>query len=414
MNRKNSHAFQLIVLLAIVILVAGCSSADQDPSAENAQPDRANDSPGSVLAPPGDGLSLDDPAAGLPGLSAYLATLTLQFDGSQDSETMTWSRTYQLRVSRSGEAFRQLEIQSLLQEAGGNPTSRLITENGNFQYQVIDQQACTATAMEQATPLEELWELATFLPALRGGQAAGEEMIEGILARQVTFDELSLGQAELTDSTGQVWLIDDNGIVLRYSLVQSAPLDFFGEGLEGTLRWEYQLSEINQPQPLSLPEGCQPPLVLDVPLPSDARNVSQSDRFLDYKTSLEEVQILDFHRQSLEGDGWQLVDGSAFSELGADGFDFGDFDMSGFDSSEFDEEGFDWSEFDPSQFDDDSYTDEEYDFLGEGMDSSLSDTSTQGIYLFKRENEKLTVLVLQDGDTRSVTISLTTGEDTPE
>lgn len=414
MNRKNSLAFQLIVLLSIVILVAGCSSDDQGPSAENAQPDRANDSPGSVLAPPGNGLSLDDPATGLPGLSAYLATLTLQFDGKQDGEPMAWSRTYQLRVSRSGDSFRQLEIQSLLQDAGRNPTSRLITETGNYQYQVIDQQACTAIAMEQAAPLKELWELATFLPPFRGGQAAGEELVEGILARQVTFDELALGQAELSDSSGQVWLAADSGVVLRYSLVQTAPVDFFGEGLEGTLRWSYQLSEINQLQPLSLPEDCQPPLVLDLPLPADARNVSQSDRILDYTTSLEEGQILDFHRQSFEAEGWQLVDSSAFSELGADGFDFGDFDMSGFDSSEFDAEAFDWSEFDLSGFEDDSYDDEEYDFLGEEMDSSLSDISAPGIYLFKRESQKLTMLVFHDGDNRSVTISLTTGEDTPE
>ncbi len=381
MKRNQSLAFLFVLMLSMVILVTGCSAASQ----ESSQSDASNESSGGDFASLNQGSSLHDLAAGLSGLSGYLATLTLEFEGKLNGEPLTWSRTYQLRVSRSGKGFRQLEQQTVSPNPSGNPTSRLITDFGNYQYQKIGQQACTAVAKSESIPLSELWELAGWLPAVYGGQAAGQETIEGTLARRYTFDERSLGQVELTDSSGEVWVAADSGVVLRYSLVQTAAEDYFGEGIQGTLIWKYHLSEINQPQSLSLPDDCQPPIAMLIPLPADASNVDRSENFLEYTTSLEDAEVLNFHREYLEAEGWQLVEDSGSSEFGNFGFDLG-----GFDLGEFEEEGeeFDWSEED----------------LESDMDDSLSDNSPVKTYLFKRGNEKLTWMVTSEGNTRSVTM----------
>ena len=287
-------------------------------------------------------MNLSDPTIGLGSLSSYHATLSLQFEGTSGGAAAAWSRSYDLRVAGGGGLQSLLEMQYSLQNQGESGTTRLIADAEGYQYEKVNQEACTVIASEQTTGLLELWELAGFLPGINGATLVGEETIESILTYHYQFDELALGQSDLTESSGEVWVAADSGTILRFLLNQKANASYFGEGIEGILKWSYQVAEINQPQRFNLPGDCQPPLVLEVPVPADASDLSQQETLLSFTTSLSEGEVADYYRQNLETLGWQPIDTLAFE---MSGFDFGDLDLSGFD-----DENFNWEDFDESEW----------------------------------------------------------------
>lgn len=297
------------ILLTVFLLCAlACSTLTKAPSAVTPSP-----SPSSSDTPPGE-LTLQqnivfgsgafiytDTRAGLADLSSYQATLTLAFDGTKDGQAHKWSQTYVMTATKDP-AVRQWTIE----EAGdsSNPGSVFMAEMEGMDYQRQGEGSCSATAIREGDSLGDRLEPASFLTGVIGAEAASSETVNGVEANHYTFDQRALGEEGLTQSTGELWVATQGGYLVKYLRTTRANADYFGEGIEGTLTLDYELTDVNKETTIELPADCPPGLVEAPELP-DATNIDNSAGMLSYDTATSLKDAVAFYQDQLPGLGWK-------------------------------------------------------------------------------------------------------------
>jgi hypothetical protein len=242
-----------------------------------------------------------DTQAGLAELSSYQAELTVTFAGTRDGQAEQWSKTYVMLATNDPPA-RQWTI-----EATGlpsNPSALFLAELAGTDYERRGEEACTATVIAEGRSLAARLEPASLLTAVVGAEEVGAETINEVTAVHYTFDQRALGQDGLTQSIGELWVAAGGSPVIKYTLASQGSSDYFGEGVEGTLTLDYELTGINQPVSMKLPEDCPPGLV-GAPMLADAANVVNVPGTLAYDTATSLAEASAFYQQQLPGLGWE-------------------------------------------------------------------------------------------------------------
>ena len=103
-----------------------------------------------------------------------------------------------------------------------------------------------------------------------------------------------------------MWIASDGNYLVRYTLVTTGAADYFGEGIEGTLTWDYELDDVNQPLTVEVPQDC-PPGILDIPVMADATNVVRVPGFTSYSTSSGLEDVVAFYQEQVSASGAQLA-----------------------------------------------------------------------------------------------------------
>jgi hypothetical protein len=244
--------------------------------------------------------NLEDPTVGLSDLSSYKATLKLSFDGTYGNQPNQWSRTY-VMLSSQEPAAHQITIET----TGGTLAPVFMAEVNGVTYERKGENPCTAATTEEGSSLSARWEPAGFLSSIIGADAAGAETINGVPTTHYTFDERALGQAGLSQSTGQMWVASDKGFLVRYLLTTKSDAAYFGDGIEGTLTWEYNLTDLNQPVLVKLPVGCPGGLV-DAPLAPNAQSIRRLPGVTIYSIATSLTDGLAFYQKQLPELGWKM------------------------------------------------------------------------------------------------------------
>ena len=120
------------------------------------------------------------------------------------------------------------------------------------------------------------------------------------------MSSIALGQVNGAKSTGEVWVAEKGGYVVKYLLTTKATADYFGNATEGTLTWDYELTNLNKPVTIKLPADCPPGLV-DAPQLPDATNVVSMPGALTFDTSMGLADVAAFYEKQLPALGWKLV-----------------------------------------------------------------------------------------------------------
>jgi hypothetical protein len=240
---------------------------------------------------------LTDPAAGLAELSRYEAVLKLTFDGTRDAQPYHLEKAYVLNVDRSLPAAFLTET-SL--GSDGTRTESLTGLLGEIRYsQNAPDQACQAAAAAEDgmsfTP-------ALLLPPLLGGEAAGEEVVDGFQTRVYSFDQQAIGAGEAAVASGRVWIAEPGGQVIKYTLTLDSDT-VFGTGIQGRQFWEYTLRDPGAGA-VQLPASCPPPLT-DIPVPTDASALTQMPAEIRYQTALDKNALAAFYADQLAPLGYQ-------------------------------------------------------------------------------------------------------------
>jgi hypothetical protein len=143
------------------------------------------------------------------------------------------------------------------------------------------------------------WEPASVLPVVIGAEEAGQEDINGLATTRYTFDQRATTYAQDTTAQGEVWFADESGVVVKYSLTVEGAL---GEGVEGTLTWDYILD----PEPtVELPSDCGIVLV-DAPLMDDASDILRGPGTTSFKTQSTPQEIAAFYQEQLPALSWEI------------------------------------------------------------------------------------------------------------
>jgi hypothetical protein len=246
------------------------------------------------------------PTEGLSGLSSYRATLTLSFEGTHAGQPEQWSRTYTMLVTQIPPA-RQLTI-----EKSEDAPVYMAEVNGTY-YERRGEDACTANAVEAEGAFAETWEPAGFLDSVIGADEAGTDTVNGVAANHYTFDERAQGALDIAESTGEIWIASDGGYLVRYALVTTGGADYFGEGIEGTLTWDYELDDVNQPLVIEVPDDC-PAGMLDVPVLSNAADVLELPGYTSYTTPSGMEDAITFYEEQVAALGGQPANPPTITE----------------------------------------------------------------------------------------------------
>jgi hypothetical protein len=247
------------------------------------------------------------PTMGLADLSGYQSTLKIDFNGNEDGQPNFWTETMAI-LSRGKPSARALTATF----KGKAPAAAYVAPwsaaiNGMF-YRRAGDGACIGRVIETQTdpnapPL--VWEPADFLPGVVGAEDAGAKQVNGIAAKGYKFDERALGAAGQVKATGEVWVAEKGGYVVKYSLTLKGGAEYFGEGSEGTLTWTYDVTKAGQPAAIAVPKDCSEGII-DGPVMQDAQKVQRAPGTTQYMTKSPITQIADFYKQELPAAGWKM------------------------------------------------------------------------------------------------------------
>lgn len=256
--------------------------------------------------------NLTDPAAGLAALAGYKATLTLSFVGTESGQSSQWSTVYVMSTTTQP-AARQLSIAST--GAAADPDPLTLTEAGGVTYEQRGASACTTSASAPGDSPAALLEPAAFLNVVIGAEAAGSETVNGVAADHYTFDERALGQVGFAESTGELWVAADGGYVVKYVLTTTGEPGAFGEAIEGTATWAYELTGANELTAIAPPPDC--PAAIDAPLLPDATGVTSEPGRLSYTTLTSPADAVAFYQAQLPALGWEPLPEPVLNETTA-------------------------------------------------------------------------------------------------
>ena len=256
---------------------------------------------------------LPDTQAGLADLSSYTATLTLTFNGTKAAQPDTWSTTTVMSTVKSP-AARQLTVTKTGDVS--DPAPVFMAEVNGATYEQQGQTPCSADTIAGDPTLGPQFEPAASLLPVIGADPADSETVNNTPADHYTFDERALGQSGRATSRGEVWVASTGGHVVKYLVTTKAGVDYFGDGVEGTITWDYQLTAINQPVVITLPADCPPGLIVAPQLP-DATSVENLPGVLTYDTATSLADIVAFYQTELVNRGWVATDDPTIDEIGA-------------------------------------------------------------------------------------------------
>jgi len=256
---------------------------------------------------------LPDTKTGLANLSSYRADLTITFDGTRDGIAEKWSKTYTMLATDN-----PLARQWTIEKSGSTPNSESVfmAEMAGLDYERRGEEACIATAIQEGNLLADHFELAELLHFVLGAEPSRSETVNDIAADHYTFDQRALDEEGLSESTGELWVASEGGYLVRYMLTRKANADYFGEGIEGTLTLDYNLTQPNQPFTIILPEDCPPGLV-DAPMLPDASHVENLGGMLSYTSTSNLTDAVAFYQEQIPGLGWQSQGDAVITDAAA-------------------------------------------------------------------------------------------------
>jgi hypothetical protein len=199
---------------------------------------------------------------------------------------------------------RQLTIE----KTGDNsdPDAVFMAEVDGAAYEKRGENACNATVIDPENSLGNTWEPAGFLTGVIGAEEAGAETVNNVAANHYTFNERAFGQLDVVQSTGELWVASAGGYIVKYVLTTQGDATYFGEGIEGTLTWDYELTDVNQPVTITLPDDC-PAGMVDAPHLPDATNVLNMPSILAYDTASSLADAAAFYQEQIPNLGWALI-----------------------------------------------------------------------------------------------------------
>ena len=236
-----------------------------------------------------------DPAVGLADLTSYVATLSVTFDGTVEGSPVNATSSASMRVTPVGS--------DLTIDRGSNGPTSYRADVAGISYATEGDGACTAVPTAEGESLADLDEPASQLHALVGADEAGSETVNDLPTRHYTFDERALGPINVTTASGEVWVADPGGYVVRYRLSLDAGPAYLGEGTSGTRTVDYDLTDPNGSVAIELPEDC--PAQSDVPVPPDATDVVRLPGIVSFQSTMSLKQAAKFYTTQLRSLGWK-------------------------------------------------------------------------------------------------------------
>ena len=315
----------VIGMLLIAVLIAACSGGNATPTAGTAQaaptpaPQKPVEKPTTqpALQPTNEtvaALEINSVENGLDTLDSYQLTFTMLFEGEENGQKKTGNMSTVEKVVKSPPA-RHMSVTGLgLSGATASGTAAETVEMiqiGDQQYMKLNGQ-CLQVGQADQSPLQNALSPNELFGSLRGERVLGRETINGVPTTHYLVNDGGASALGYIQSKSEVWVADDGQYVVKAIFEATGKDAFFGNSqTEGTIRWTYELSNINAPITIEAPADCG--LSEDIPVLPDATDQISMGNTTIYNTSRSLKDVIAFFEKELEDRGWVKADESQIS-----------------------------------------------------------------------------------------------------
>jgi hypothetical protein len=245
---------------------------------------------------------------GLDSLSAYRATLHMEFNGTRDGARLGWSQDLVLESDKPS-SVRLLTMNRKGPDAGQDIEGMLTGQFGKMSIaRIFAGAACNAET--GATP-PTIPDLANLLrPYHTVSFSSSPKERNAISANKATLDAAAVGASPQAKVNGEVWVAIQGGYIVYYDLAIDGTEADWGKGTEGVMHWEYSLEAPGKDWNLLPPVGC-PLGIVEAPKPDNAVEISNQPGVLILTTSLDVTAAAKFYQEHFAELGWK-ESGTAF------------------------------------------------------------------------------------------------------
>jgi hypothetical protein len=299
---------------------AGQKSANQ-PAAQPTQPPAekpvAVDNP---TATP-ESIELANVTAGLGELDSYKASFTMTFEGEENGQPRTGTMSFTEEFVKEPPAKRTVitGFGALFGGGTGTPTPDQSSgaiesiEVGGKQYSRLGE-ICTQVTAESGPQANTMLDPNSIIGGVRGAQRVGNETINGVPTVHYKIDVTGLETMGYLNGDGDVWVAEPGNFVVKYVFQATGKDTFFGSTSgEGTIKWDYEVTDVNQPINIQPPADCSGASE-DIPMMADAQDQAAFGGTSTYSTPSQFEDVVAFYEEEMKANGWTEAEGGMSAE----------------------------------------------------------------------------------------------------
>jgi hypothetical protein len=260
--------------------------------------------------------SLDD---GLDKLKSYRVRMQYSLDGKSDAnkaQSMSMDLTHEVVAASQDQHINVSTVTTGVTNNGGVEVYRVRKASYVFNSRAQGSNRCIRMS-QQVDPTTVL-KPSEILGGLQSVQLAKRgEVVDGMSANHYTADSTSFTAGQFATASGDIWISQNGGYVLRYSgqaTRKDAKLDAGGES---AIKWDYRIEDANRIDAIALPPECltaKPPnmsmtakLSKDIPLPSFITRQNTANGITTVYTTEDTSAAEAYYKKELTGRGWSVT-----------------------------------------------------------------------------------------------------------
>ena len=263
----------------------------------------------------------DDIAYGMESLESFRFRFVQSLQGTDDAGNST-----NITVVNDQEVIKSLQIAHMRMETTTEVKPLQIVEVyrfGNEVYLLDEGSECTAFT-ENLDVLDadgtDLGLSSIFSNLEIGNLIQQGEIINGVPTDRYQVNNVTMVNSTLSKVDAEIWYDQDGGFIVRFAgeAQGEAYSDAEDLNVSGTIRWEYDLTDMNSIIEIPLPESCQLAAeggVNDLPVPDNAQELSIIGSMLSFNSSDDPSVLADFYRLEMPVAGYVLSDETVYDDF---------------------------------------------------------------------------------------------------
>jgi hypothetical protein len=267
-------------------------------------------------------LDISSVSSGLGELNSYKASFTMSFDGKENGQPKTGKLSFTEEFVKDPPAKRTVitGLGAMSSNDTGTPEPGQVSgietiEVGGKQYSKMGD-ICSQVTADSGPQANTMLDPNSLIGGVRGTQRVGNETVNGVPTVHYKIDATGLETLGYFNGSGDVWVAEPGNYVVKYAFQATGSDKFFGSSdSEGTIKWDYEVSDVNQPIVIQAPENCGG-AAEDIPMMSDAQDRAAFGGMSTYSTPSKFADVSAFYEKEMKARGWTEKEGS---DMGATG-----------------------------------------------------------------------------------------------
>jgi hypothetical protein len=151
----------------------------------------------------------------------------------------------------------------------------------------------------------------------KGDLIQSGEVVNGVKTDHYRVKDFQLALSAAASRQGEIWIAQDGGYTVKFSGEAQGQVGLGKTQAQGTMTWEYDLTEINRLAGISLPAECASAQQAneDIPVPSNASEKDIYGGVIAFSSPDAPGTVADYYRIELPANGWTISDESTDDPL---------------------------------------------------------------------------------------------------